>query len=183
MENPLLFRNRYRIPSIRMQGWDYREPGWYFVTICTKGKECWFGEVKDQTMMLSDIGQVVHRCWLQIPQHFRHVTLDDWVVMPNHVHGIVVIGEREKCRPVETCDSHVSTNAYIRRPTPGSLGSIIGQYKSTCTKLVHRMGNTDFAWQPRFHERLIRDPDETIRIRQYIRTNPLMWEQDDLHRQ
>ncbi|MBU0577734.1 hypothetical protein KJ742_01010, partial [Patescibacteria group bacterium] len=86
-----LFKNKYRIKSTRLSYWDYSSDGWYFVTICTKNKEEYFGQVRNYIMGLSDVGCLAAKFWQDIPNHFPFVRLDQWVVMPNHVHGIVVI--------------------------------------------------------------------------------------------
>ena len=88
-----LFRRKYRVHSTRLRSWDYAAAGWYFVTICTRGSECSFGDVVDGEIHLSPIGDVARQYWKGIPQHFPNVTLDSFVVMPNHVHGIVIIEE------------------------------------------------------------------------------------------
>lgn len=86
-----LFRNKYLIPSTRLAGYDYGQPGFYFVTICTELRAYYFGRVVDGEMVLSTIGQIAMDCWSKIPEHFPHVMLDEFVIMPNHVHGIIVI--------------------------------------------------------------------------------------------
>ena len=209
MENPLLFRGKYRIPSTRLGTWNYGYKGSYFITIVTKNRVPWFGDIDDEKMRLSDIGHIADTYWQDIGDHFSHVTIDEYVVMPNHVHGIITINESinemtqtvpnggmMKTIPVETCESHVSTTPIaihtipsttppiitknpivIPRPPPGSIGSIIGQYKSTCTKQIAKMEYADFAWQPRFHDRIIRNTDELEAIRTYIRDNPKRWGQ------
>jgi putative transposase len=186
MRDSSLFRNTYRIKSIRWPGRDYGAPGRYFITICTKFREPWFGSVQNGHTHLSAIGEIADQCWRDIPLHFPNVIPDIHVVMPDHVHGVVIIGETSRDDAmVETCDSHVSTNAptnrrssnnvlIIPRPCPGSLGSIINQYKTACTKRI-RLIEPDFAWQSRFHDRVIRDDAAYAHIRTYIRNNPARW--------
>ena len=112
------FRNRYRIPSTRLSHWDYGSNALYFVTICTKHRECYFGEIMDEKMQLSEIGLLAQKYWLEIPIHFPFVVLDEFVVMPDHVHGILVIDKTDTnadddtmndALAVETPDSGVST--------------------------------------------------------------------------
>lgn len=91
MNESSLFARRYRIKSIRLPNRDYGKPGWYFLTICTKFRTPWFGKIHDGHMQLSEIGKIVEQCWHQIPHHFPHVSLDEFVVMPDHVHGILAI--------------------------------------------------------------------------------------------
>ncbi len=90
-----LFRNKYRIESARLRGWDYRSPGWYFVTICARARQCFFGEVADGQIWLSDIGVIVADEWQNTPRVRSYVELDAWVVMPNHIHGIIIINNVE----------------------------------------------------------------------------------------
>ena len=87
------FKNKYRINSARLKYWNYGNPGYYFVTICVKGKVCSFGKIKNGIICLSDIGVMAYNCWLEIPQHFSFVKLYNFVVMPNHVHGVIFIGD------------------------------------------------------------------------------------------
>jgi len=177
IEDGLLFQDRYRICSTRLNGWDYGDAGMYFVTICTKHKIPWFGEIRNGYVGLSEIGSIIHQYWAEIPMHFPHVTLDRYIVMPDHVHGILFLN-KPTCVAgpfVETSESDVSTNTkHPQRPSPGSLGSIINQFKSVCTKRI-RTTHPDFAWQPRFHDRVIRNRNESIHIRKYIADNPSRW--------
>jgi REP element-mobilizing transposase RayT len=185
----MLFQERYRVESSRLMSRDYAEPGKYFITICTKNREHWFGEIRNEIMGLSCVGCVIHDYWSQIPNHFLHVELDRFVVMPNHIHGIIKIFRHPFS--VETCDSHVSTYQHIfsyklrvcggiivSRPTPGSIGSIIGQFKSVCTKRIRTMGYTNFTWQPRFHDSIIRNNQSLHSVRSYITKNPKIWHRD-----
>ena len=194
--DPRLYRQKYRNDTIRMRGWDYAGTGSYFITICTDGRVPWFGEIRNGVMGLSGIGMTIDEYWRSIPNHFAHVKLDEFVVMPDHFHGIIIMQNRApsvvgpSSSFVETCESHVSTTMrpttargdtndnsshHIPRPKPGSLGSIINQYKSMCTKRIRQMGHDNFAWQPRYHEHLIRSESEMIRIRKYIVDNPSQW--------
>jgi REP element-mobilizing transposase RayT len=105
-----LFRKEFRIPSARLAEYDYNQPGFYFVTICTKDKKFYFGKIVDYEMVLNDIGKMAQKFWLEIPEHFPHVQLDEFIIMPNHVHGIIYITER--ISPVETqnfASLHLST--------------------------------------------------------------------------
>jgi len=85
------FQQKYRIPSIRLKHWDYSSSGWYFITICTYQKTCYFGEIINGKMELSEIGKIAEKYWLEIPKHFSNIRLDEFVIMPNHIHGIIVI--------------------------------------------------------------------------------------------
>jgi putative transposase len=171
-----LFKNKYRIESIRLKGWDYRNPGYYFVTICTKNREPYFGHIINGEMHLSPVGEIAVQCWREIPYHHTGVGLDEFVIMPNHAHGIIVI-----CNPVGTLyatslpDKSTMSEISLRA---GSLGVIIRSYKSAVTRLAGLNGFKEFAWQSRYYDRIIRDESSLHRIRQYIIDNPMKWESD-----
>ena len=176
-----LYKDRYRAETARLKGWDYSAAGCYFVTICTGERECSLGEMVDGSMRLSPVGEIARTFWQEIPAHVQGVELDEFVVMPNHVHGIVAIrdtGRDVACRDVacyvSTC--YVSTMARIS-PRTGSLGAIIRSYKSAVTNWC-RKNDHDFAWQSRFHDEIIRDENSFKKVREYIRNNPLQWELD-----
>ena len=98
------FRDRYRIKTARLPQFNYGQNGYYFVTICTKNREEYFGQVIDDTVRLSDIGEIAHRCWMEIPIHFSCVNIDEFIVMPNHIHGILAITKNEDIPGKETQD-------------------------------------------------------------------------------
>jgi len=135
-----LFKNKYRIESTRLKGWDYSSAGMYFVTICTRNRECLFGDVVNGEMHLSRIGEIVAEEWQNTPQVRPYVELDEWIVMPNHIHGIIVITDavetfRRNVSITQTFHRNVSTTNPSRLK-PRSIGSIIGQIKSICTKRI-----------------------------------------------
>jgi putative transposase len=144
------YRNKYRIQSTRLQNWDYSSNAAYFVTICTYGRICFFGKIFDGEMELSGIGKLINQFWNEIPIHFPFVILDAFVVMPNHIHGIIVINK------------------------PGTLGSIINQFKRVCTIHANKI-DMNFAWQPRFYDQIIRNYDSYVKIKDYINNNPARW--------
>ncbi|NJO91243.1 MAG: hypothetical protein HC831_21465 [Chloroflexia bacterium] len=191
---PEKFQNKYRTSSTRLQTWDYGKNAPYFVTICTQNRECFFGKVIDGEMQLSEIGEIARKYWLEIPNHFPFVVLDAFVVMPNHVHGIVVINKPIKngATIVETPNLGVSTrdtnapNHYHQTANArkkwksASLGAIINQYKRICT--IHaRKTIPNFAWQSLYHDHIIRNDDSFQRIRKYINENPLKWKEDKFY--
>jgi len=165
-----LFKNKYRIESARLRGYDYSLPGLYFVTICTKNRVCHFGDVVNGEMNLSPIGDIVADEWQKTPQVRTNVQLDEWIVMPNHLHGIIWI-----THTVETERRPVSTPSRLQ---PNSLGSIIGQIKSICTKRIRAAGFADFDWQERFHDEIIRNERALDAVRAYIINNPANWDKD-----
>ncbi len=139
-------------------------------------------------MSLSDVGKIARDCWRKIPDHFLFARLGEWVIMPNYVHGILVF-DRPLASPVETPKLGVSTNANtntnmntananMNHWKPGNLGVVINQYKRACT-IQSRKTNPDFAWQPRFYDRVIRNEKELHRISEYIVSNPRNWKKDD----
>lgn len=156
---------KYRIESSRLKNWDYTTSWWYYVTINTKNHVEWFGEVQNKKMYLNEIGKIVEKEWLKTEEIRKHIELDHYIVMPNHIHGIIIIKES-----VETTRRVVSTTLQ-----PNSLGSIVGQFKSVCTKQI-RILEPNFKWQARFYDRIIRNDKELFNIRNYIMQNPLRWE-------
>ncbi len=186
---PLKFKNKYRIASDRLQGWDYGTPGYYFVAICTQNQVRWFGEVTGNQIILSAVGEIAQQELEKTPQIRTNVSLEAWVVMPNHIHAILVIlegsGERAEtsCTSVETPRTSVETPqrgvSTIKNWRPGTLGAIINQYKSMCTKRIRSMGCVDFAWQRRYYDHIIQDEKSLENIRTYILENPAKWSEDD----
>jgi len=190
------FRNKYRIQSTRLQHWDYGWNASYFVTICTANRECWFGNIVDDEMKLSEIGAKADEYWLAIPEHFPFVKLDVHVIMPNHVHGIIVIDKTDDGRNNDNNDNHfmgrnVETQnfASLQPPQPPknkfgpqsqNLASIIRGYKTGVTQCA-RNNNIDFAWQSRFHDHIIRDNESYQRIKKSIINNPKNWGKDKFY--
>lgn len=170
-----LFNNCYRISSSRLPGWDYTT-GWYFVTMCTRQRRCWLSQVIDSTVQLSPIGTIVAEEWQRISVIRPAATLDAWVVMPNHVHAILGIGndgsETATGGAVSTQQSPPLPPSTLRA---GSLGAIIGQFKSLATKRIWAAGFRDFGWQARFHDTIIRNQRMLSNIQTYIMDNPARW--------
>lgn len=176
-----LYKDQYRIESIRLKNWDYSSDGYYFITICTKYREHLFGEIIDGKMILSGIGKIAYQYWQEIPNHFLFVRLDNFVIMPDHMHGIITISNQD----VETPKLGVSTigtnrNTKNKYWNPGNLGVIINQYKRKCT-IESRKIDPYFAWLPRFHDHIIRNDGDLYIIRKYIQNNPLNWKEDNLY--
>jgi REP element-mobilizing transposase RayT len=174
-----LFKNKFRIESARWQEWDYRNEGAYFITICTGQRICYFGECNNGKMDLTEAGGIAEENWTAIPDHFQHVSLGEYQVMPNHVHGIIIINDP----PVETLQCNVSTggNEFMSEISPksGSVSAIIRSYKSACSKTIRQQyPKLNFQWQSRFHDRVIRNKKEYDRIENYIVQNPENWHRD-----
>ncbi len=189
------FKNKYRISSSRLKHWNYGSNGAYFITICTKNREHFFGEIIDNNMQINDVGQLAEKFWCEIPNHFSFVKLGNFVVMPNHTHGILIIDKIESVdivkskniinnrNSVETPKLDVSTAIPNSNKNGGknekwqsnTIGSIINQYKRIVT--IHaRKINSDFAWQSRFHDHIIRDSASFERVKTYIECNPENWQ-------
>lgn len=165
------FHKKYRTKSIRMQNYDYGQNGAYFVTICTKGWEEYFGDVIDGKMRLNEIGVVAERCWRKISEHFPFVKLDEFVVMPNHVHGIIFI---QKVETQDLASLHGANKFGIQSK---NLASIVRGFKIGVTKYA-KNNDIPFAWQSRFWDRVIRTDVELNKIREYIDINPQEWHND-----
>ena len=149
MDNPV--RKPTRIPK-----YDYSSENYYFVTICTHEKKCLFGTIKE----ISRFGSIATDSILEIPSHYSGIRIDKFVVMPNHIHMIVVIG----------CDG-CHTN-YL------SLNQIVGQYKSGVTRKIHETAPGEAVWQRSFHDHVIRNQKDYEKIWSYIDTNPMRWDKD-----
>ncbi|NCT17420.1 MAG: transposase [Flavobacteriaceae bacterium CG_4_10_14_0_8_um_filter_34_31] len=180
------FQNKYRTESIRLSNWDYRNNADYFVTICTKDKKCFFGEINrnaktiQKTMKLSRISKFAHDFWMEIPDHFPFVKLDAFVVMPNHVHGIITTNHnRNVACNISTNDisSEIKEQMSKISPKKGSLSSVIRSYKSAVTKHARQI-DTNFSGQSLYHDHIIPNPFALQRIRKYINNNPNNWDVD-----
>lgn len=176
-EKGIYFRNQYRIPSARLQGFDYGSDGAYFITICTQNRTPHFGEIINGIMGLSDTGCQTWKCWMAIPHFFPFVILDEFVVIPDHVHGIIFINNPNR-RDAINCVSTAGNGGITQKNNPmgkQKLGEIIRNFKGKLSFLIRKNIDPHFAWQPRYHDRIIRDENELNRIRQYIKDNPKNW--------
>lgn len=187
------YRNKYRIPSTRLQKWDYGWNAIYFVTICTWHREHYFGEINNGAMCLSPIGTIANVLWHELKNHFNHIELDAFVVMPNHIHGIiainnnggngmVVVPHTERVVSPHDVDAKTIGQRRFQHQGSGTLSSIVGSYKSAVSRHAHRLGY-DFAWQSRFYDRIIRHNDALTRVQTYIVNNPLNWKEDKFYNQ
>lgn len=167
------YKDKYRIESTRLQTWDYRNAGYYFITILTKNRKRYFGEVLDEKLVLNSFANIVIEEWLKTPTIRSNIELDEWILMPNHFHGIIIN------RFQEYPDSNVEITSTLQS---NSLGAIIGQFKSIATKKIRRSGLAKFSWQPGFYEHIIRNEQALENIRKYIRLNPIKWEIDEYYK-
>ena len=160
--------------SMRLKNYNYSQDGYYFTTICTKNKiEC-FGEIIDGKMVLNECGKIVEKCWLEIPKHFPDVLLDEYIVMSNHIHGIVAIENQD---PVVVGNENFRSLLGWYGAKSRSLSSIIRGFKIGVTKWCHQ-NNYDSIWQKSFYDHIIRNEKSLDEIRKYIVENPLKWELD-----
>ena len=154
-------RKKNRLPE-----YDYSKPGYYYVTICTHNRIEWFGDINDGCMNLNDCGLVVKQQWEWLGNQYPYVTLDKYIIMPNHLHGIVLLN-----RPVR--------NGRDRSLPSKTLSSLIGAFKKTSSKILHSQGLNRFKWHKSFYDHIIRDDESLENIRHYIVNNPITWQDDE----
>jgi putative transposase len=159
--------------NIRLKGYDYSQPGEYFVSICARGREHMLGEIADGNMIMNAMGKTAKDCWNELPLHFPNIEIDEFVVMPNHVHGIIRILEN----PRRDVRLNIPTETYHSRISPGagSLAVIVRTYKAAVTTICRKHGIDGFRWQSGFYEHIIRDDRSLSKIREYIANNPQQW--------
>ena len=153
--------------SPRLKDYDYSQPGSYFITICIQDRAKIFGDVVNDVMYLGPAGENAQMIWNKLPERFPMLQLDDYVIMPNHFHGIVVITEADD----------PATNQQ-----PCTLGEVVRAFKALTSYYVHASGITEFRWQRKYWDTIIRDERRLLVIRQYIANNPARWSQDKLYR-
>ncbi len=176
------FKNKYRIPSARAQWWNYANQGAYFITICTAGNKYLFGDIVNNEMLLSDIGIIVYQEWEKSFQIRSELFCDSFVIMPNHIHGIVRISKSEpdNTSALQRKISISSRKHGVAYRSPRSISSFAAGFKSSATKKINEYRNTpgQAVWQTRFHDHIIRNHDEYLSIRKYIETNIANWAYD-----
>jgi putative transposase len=163
-----LFQGKYRVPSTRLPGWDYRRNAGYFVTICTKDRLTAFGFVDNGKMILNDLGVYVHQSIEGIKQKKENVNIINHVVMPNHVHILLSLNNSAKPKKVNRFGPLI----------PGSLSSLVNHFKGWVTKYAREKSLVWQGWQERFDDRIIKDESGLDKINQYINTNPQNWGDD-----
>ena len=193
-KNPKKFRGKYRIPSARARWWNYSAPGAYFLTICTAGRAHLFGTVQDGQVILSPVGEIVRAEWEKSFAIRQELACDAYVIMPNHLHAIVRIistAVQTAVRPSVETDGRRSLpptppqtpptpkTGVAYRP-PRSISSFVAGFKSAATKRINAYRGTPGApvWQARFHDHIIRNQGEYVRIAAYIADNPRKWTED-----
>ena len=164
-----LFKNKYRIESTRLQGYDYSKAGAYFITIVTYKRLCLFGKIENGRIELNDAGKIALHCWLDIPNHFPNAQLDEFIIMPNHVHGILILNDTNIIK---------NENKY-QKIIPKSIGSIVRGYKIGVTKWFRNNSDIFNVWQNNYYEHIIRNDVELSCIRDYILNNAKNWQKDE----
>ena len=159
--------------SIRLKGYDYSQSGAYFVTICVQNRESLFGNIVGGKMVLNEAGRIADSCWNAIPDHFPHVALDEYVIMPNHVHGILFITNHPKASVGAKDFSPVRPHG-----TSGTIGSVVRGFKIGVTKWFRSRHGEGIIWQRNYYEHIIRNDNDLNAIREYIICNPERWETD-----
>jgi len=172
--------------SIRLQGYDYASAGAYYVTIVAWHRECLFGEVLNKEMMLSKFGLVAKQQWEKLPKRFPNIELGAYMIMPNHMHGIIVItDDRGTAGSLNDLDGKSSrrapTQEQFQKPVKGSIPTMIRSYKSAVSYRINLMRGTDGVpvWQRNYYEHIIRNETDLQNKTGYIESNPLLWDDDD----
>ena len=154
-----------------MEGYDYALPGAYFVTICVKNRACIFGNIREDGMVYSPLGQIASDTWRKLPLHYQHIGVDEFIVMPNHFHGIVIINDvGAGFKPAPTRSRH-------------NLSEIVRGFKTYSSRRINLARGTTGqpVWQRGFWDRIIRDDKELLRLREYIQLNPIRWLDDEMY--
>ncbi len=176
--------------SRRLTGHDYLATGWYFVTICTFDRKEIFGEINRGRMYLNELGECVQTIWNELPQYYFGIRIDEYSIMPNHIHGIVWIGApvgAGLCAcPINQIDPSIYPNGQPQGVAPTgtmriSLPNVVHRFKSFTSTIYRKMHQKTKLWQRNYHERIIWRETELWAVRQYIRDNPKNWEQDAHH--
>lgn len=193
------FRNKYRVPSARLKNWDYGSNGAYFITICTKKMQHFFGKVIDKQMVNNALGALAERYWLEIRTQFPYVEFGNFQIMPNHMHGILIIDKSvwaqfiaSNLDDADSCETRLISSVPQEDGIGGFAGEnnpmladnisrIIRWYKGRCTFEMRKI-NPNFGWHPRFHDHIIRNSESFERIQTYIEENPSRWEEDKFYK-
>ena len=190
--------------SIRLKNYDYSKNGAYFITICCQNRECLFGKIENSAIILNDAGEMVQRIWNEIQTYYKGIDIDAFQIMPNHIHGIIFIidvipvgaGPRacpktDRVRPDNCCrekEQHHRGQPQGVAPTKLSLSDCVHRFKTITTKrYIDAVKNNSWKpfkgrlWQRNFYDHILRDENELNRIREYIRYNPMRWEEDEYY--
>ena len=155
-----------------MQGWDYSSSGWYFITVCTKNRESFFGEIENDAMYLSELGYFAASSWIAMARVYDVLIMDAWIIMPNHFHCLIGIDNPDRLLH--------QPNAF-KKMVKNSVSFVINHFKGRVTKYA-RKENVHFEWQSHFYDHIVRDDEEFKRIQHYIINNPKNWNTDKFYK-
>ncbi len=162
-----------RRKSNRLKDYNYSSDGYYFVTICVHKRAEILGKINNDKLILSKYGKIVNYFWSQIPEHYSNVLIDEYVIMPNHVHGIVVINNNQSNVGAEHCSAPTLDCAENKRSNYGLLSKVIKSFKEICVKSIKKeFKDHEFRWQKSFYDHIIRNEESLNKIREYIIYNP-----------
>lgn len=188
VENPEKFVNKYKLKSSRLLNWNYSSSGNYFITICTYNHNHFFGKIDNEKMIMSNRGSIAQQCLTEIPKHFSNTNLDEFVVMPNHIHMLICLNSPDidnHC--VETHDRASLQIKYqnyhfhqLAIKSNQTIPKIINQFKSSVKRICNNQ-NIYFSWQSRYHDHLVCDQKELSIIKNYIINNPQNWQKDKFY--
>lgn len=162
-------QSQYHRRSIRLKEYDYSQEGYYYVTLCTHNRQCIFGEIIEEQMQLNHLGQIAQQNWNKIPIYFPHIMLDEFIIMPNHVHGVLHLQKIQK------------KDSTLTQGISSTLGSVIRGFKSAVTQWARVNTNHEQLWQRNYYEHIIRNENSLFAIREYIAANPKNWLKDKLY--
>ena len=184
------YLDKYRIPSNRLLGWDYGNSGIYFITICTGDREHFFGNILNGEMYLNEIGKLADTLWIDIPKQFPFIELGKYVIMPNHIHGLLTVETQFIASEITAnlnqseainCVSTVGGFAGSKNPLINkNISRVIRWYKGRCTFEIRNI-HANFSWQTRFYNHIVRDQQSLKNIEDYIEANPFNWLDDKFY--
>lgn len=181
------FQDKYRIESSRLKNWDYGKNASYFVTICTGNREKLFGEIVDEKMNLNELGKIVEEIWLKIPEKFDFAKLENYVIMPNHLHGIITIEKNkehiENDEDLRKYFLNFEIGGFAKHKNPmlnNNLSRIIKWFKGRATFEIRKI-YAGFLWQELFWDNIIKDEKMYFKIKNYIKNNPKSWKDDQFY--
>ena len=191
MYNP----GKHHRKSIRLNEYSYSQDGLYYTTICIQNRHCLFGEIIDKKMILNNYGKIAMQCWQKISQHFLNAVLHEYIIMPNHIHGIIEIRSSDTSATVgarhalpyiynaaskNSCSLPENPNRF-QNQGKNTLSAVIGSFKSAVSKQIHEHNYIGSIWQRNFWEHIIKDEQSYKNISQYIIDNPADWADDELY--
>jgi putative transposase len=200
IENKELYKNKYRKASMRLQGWNYCTPAFYFITMRTFNGISQFGKIHNSVMVLNDIGEMVSKIWKDSFEIRKELVCDTYIIMPNHIHGLINIDVETHSRAQNETHSRAQNETHSRaqnethsraqnethsraslRRMPKSISSFVAGFKSTSTKMVNEYWNRngERLWQTGYYDRIIRNETELLNVRNYIQCNPMAWDKDE----